>query len=135
MPARNGAWNGNNWIRRDKRLAIYLRDNFRCVYCGKNLARCAAKLRTLDHVIPVTKNGTNEADNLCTACKKCNDAKGDRTAWEYIVIIAQRRGIDADEMVINLLRLLGTPINRELGKKLLDGTLDLSDLLPKTGAK
>lgn len=28
---------GMNWIRKDKRLAIYMRDGMACVYCGLTL--------------------------------------------------------------------------------------------------
>lgn len=120
MPARNGTWNGSNWLRRDKRLAIYLRDQFRCVYCNRNLVNAKAKYRTLDHIIPVVNGGTNDETNLCTACKRCNDSKGAKTAWEYIT---------KPEVADRLRRLIATPINRILAKALLAGTVDLSDVL------
>lgn len=122
MPARNGTWNGSNWIRREKRLAIYLRDHFRCVYCDRNLARVKAKLRCLDHVIPVTKGGTNHENNLVLSCKVCNERKGDKLGTDYA---------KAPIVAARLVAQLATPINRELGKALLDGTLDLSDVLKK----
>jgi len=131
MTARNGTWHGSNWIRRDKRLAIYLRDQFRCVYCNRNLATVKAKYRTLDHIVPVTRGGDNDATNLCTACKHCNDSKGDKTAWEYLARNV-RPGGNNDLFVQRrdrLLRLIATPINRALAKALMAGTLDLSDVL------
>ena len=32
--------------------------------------------QTLDHIVPVTKGGTNDEKNLLPACHKCNSAKG-----------------------------------------------------------
>lgn len=31
---------------------------------------------TLDHIVPVSKGGTNDEDNLVTSCYKCNQEKG-----------------------------------------------------------
>ena len=73
----NKPWNGAMWIRRDKRLAIYDRDGYQCVYC---LAR--AKL-TLDHLKPRSKGGDNGERNLITACKPCNMRRGDNPWWEF----------------------------------------------------
>jgi len=131
MPARQGTWNGAHWIRREKRLAIYLRDQFRCVYCNRNLAKVKAKLRVLDHVIPVTKGGTNHESNLATCCSRCNNQKGDRVGGEFLFV---KYRTDLDKFIKfndRLNQLLKTPINRELGKRLLDGTLDLTDVLTK----
>lgn len=122
MPARQGTWNGAHWIRREKRLAIYIRDQFRCVYCDRNLARVKAKLRCLDHVIPVASGGSNSENNLVTCCKACNDRKGAQNGFHYA---------SADRVYKRLVHAVNSPINRDLGKALLDGTLDLSDVLPK----
>jgi len=60
---------GSNWCGRVKRLAIYLRDGFLCVYCDKGVN---TKVLTLDHLVPRAKGGTNAATNLVTACMECN---------------------------------------------------------------
>jgi len=62
---------GMNWIRQEKRLSIYMRDNFACLYCGKGVEE--EIILTLDHV--VHRDG-NEASNLVTACMDCNVTKG-----------------------------------------------------------
>lgn len=51
------------WIRSEKRLAIYLHD-------------AAPADITLDHVVPRSRGGSNEASNLFTACRSCNSARG-----------------------------------------------------------
>jgi 5-methylcytosine-specific restriction endonuclease McrA len=57
-------------------LTLFHRDTKTCMYCGetftlKNLSR--------DHVIPLSKGGEDKWTNLVTACKGCNNKKGDRT--------------------------------------------------------
>lgn len=58
---------------------IFKRDDYACVYCGKDERRHL----TLDHVIPQSKGGPNTWDNLVTACKKCNNEKASLTLEEY----------------------------------------------------
>jgi hypothetical protein len=58
---------------------FYLRDRYRCQYCGRHLA--PADL-TLDHVIPRSRGGLSTWENLVTACKECNHHKGDRLLSE-----------------------------------------------------
>ncbi len=74
-------WQGMNWIRQDKRLAIYLRDRFACVYCGVSLRGAAPGTLTLDHLTPRCQGGTNAAENLVTACRPCNSSRQDRD-WQ-----------------------------------------------------
>lgn len=62
-----------------KRLAILMRDRFRCQYCG--LKGTHFEL-TLDHIIPRARGGTTDPENLCAACFPCNQRKGDRTPDE-----------------------------------------------------
>jgi 5-methylcytosine-specific restriction endonuclease McrA len=69
--------NGSKWIRADKRLAIYLRDSFRCVYCCCDMHDAAPCDVTLDHVIPRADGGSNDASNLITACRACNSSRQD----------------------------------------------------------
>ncbi len=70
-------WNGAMWIRRDKRLAIYARDGFKCAYCGSSY-----KLH-LDHLKPRSCGGNHHERNLITACQRCNLRRGDNPWWEF----------------------------------------------------
>jgi len=63
------------FYRKRLRFAIFRRDGFRCRYCGSS-ASDGARL-TLEHIIPLGKGGTWEADNLLTACERCNTGKDD----------------------------------------------------------
>jgi hypothetical protein len=123
MPARNGSWNGSKWIRKDKRLAIYMRDNWRCVYCQKDLSKVRPRLRTLDHVVPVTNNGSNEHTNLVTCCKRCNDSKQDRTLDQWIKNAARRKLITQ-----RIFDQPCTPINRVRATQSLAGIIDQQSL-------
>ena len=62
---------------------LFARDRYRCQYCG----RSAADLRprealTRDHLVPLSRGGTNEWTNVVTACSPCNTRKGNRMAEE-----------------------------------------------------
>lgn len=75
---------GGNWIDKVIRLAIYLRDDFKCAYCRRKLtgSRCPFDL-TLDHLMPRALGGDHSIKNLVTACRSCNSSKGARsyTTW------------------------------------------------------
>jgi len=49
---------------------IWERDAYRCVKCER-----IQKL-TIDHIIPLSKGGTNHESNLQTLCQICNKKKG-----------------------------------------------------------
>jgi hypothetical protein len=59
------------------RRMTFERDNFTCVYCGAR-----GKSLECDHIIPVSRGGSNSQENLATACKPCNRSKRDRTPEE-----------------------------------------------------
>jgi 5-methylcytosine-specific restriction endonuclease McrA len=59
-----------------KRARVYIRDRYRCQYCGEHRH---AKDLTLDHILPRAQGGESTPANLVTACVKCNQRKGNRT--------------------------------------------------------
>lgn len=61
------------------RRNVLLRDRYTCQYCGRRLP--AHKL-TLDHVMPRSRGGPSNWENLVAACKPCNCRKGNRTPAE-----------------------------------------------------
>lgn len=56
------------------RFAVFARDNHTCQYCG---AKAPDVTLHVDHIHPVSKGGSNQSDNLITACAKCNLGKAD----------------------------------------------------------
>jgi hypothetical protein len=65
----------------DRRRRIFVRDEFRCAYCG--LVYPVEEL-TLDHVQPRMRGGDQSDGNLVTACRACNTRKGSVAAWAYL---------------------------------------------------
>ncbi len=59
-----------------KRARIYIRDRYRCQYCGEH--KSASDL-TLDHILPRAQGGASMPENLVSACVICNQRKGNRT--------------------------------------------------------
>jgi CRISPR/Cas system Type II protein with McrA/HNH and RuvC-like nuclease domain len=66
---------------RPNRVRIYKRDNNECVYCG------SSKQLTLDHVIPKSRGGGNDWNNLVTCCFSCNLRKGNKTPDEAKMVM------------------------------------------------
>jgi len=64
---------------RPTRNNIIWRDHSKCQYCANNFALSEL---TLDHVVPRSRGGKNTWTNLVACCKKCNQAKRDRTPEE-----------------------------------------------------
>lgn len=50
---------------------VFLRDRFRCQYCGEGDVKL-----TFDHVIPRSKGGQTNWTNIVAACDDCNLMKG-----------------------------------------------------------
>ena len=103
---------GSKWLRPEKRLAIYARDGFACLYCGSE------ERLTLDHLLARELGGTNDASNLVTACLTCNSSKQHATMREWFVIL-RRRGIDTKRMARNIRAHAAKPVDINLGKNLL----------------
>ena len=72
------------WIRPEKRLAIYLRDEFRCVYCLRDMHGVQPQNITLDHLNPRSNGGHNHERNLVTCCRWCNSEKQAKRWLAYV---------------------------------------------------
>ena len=59
-------------LSRSKRFNILRKCNFSCYYCGR---RAPAITLEVDHVIPISRGGTDEETNLIAACWDCNRGK------------------------------------------------------------
>jgi 5-methylcytosine-specific restriction endonuclease McrA len=68
----NEFWKPKSNIRFNRRW-VFLRDNYSCQYCFKELH---ARECTIDHVVPMSKGGKTEWHNVVTACSGCNSSKG-----------------------------------------------------------
>ena len=63
------------------KLAVYLRDEMSCVYCGRGVEDGIEM--SVDHIIPRSKYGPDTGDNLVTACKRCNTTRGNISVSEF----------------------------------------------------
>ena len=59
------------------RKNVFQRDQNCCKYCGQT-----NKKLSIDHVIPRSRGGTDNWENVITACLQCNVSKGNRTPAE-----------------------------------------------------
>lgn len=92
---------GMNWIRKEKRLAIYMRDGGRCAYCE------STEQLTLDHL---RHSGSNDATNLVTACFSCNSSKQETPLSQFCT----------DETVIRRIKeLVARPVDKKAAVALL----------------
>lgn len=75
------------------RWEIFERDKFTCRWC---FATGEGVVLELDHITPVVNGGTNDFNNLVTACHTCNAGKG---GWEpaYMPAHLQKQVNTVDE--------------------------------------
>ena len=64
-------------IHKDLSAWILKRDNFTCQYCGE-------QGYVADHVVPYSKGGKGDPDNLIASCNSCNMKKGNKSLEEFI---------------------------------------------------
>ncbi len=64
---------------------IIRRDGMRCQYCGKN-----HKILTIDHILPKSRGGKDEWENLVASCIECNNKKGNRTPEEAGMVLLSK---------------------------------------------
>lgn len=60
-------------------LAILERQNWICVYCPASIR----ERRHMDHIVPLSKGGSNNADNIQGSCPTCNMRKSDKLPEEW----------------------------------------------------
>lgn len=59
---------------------------YRCAYCGIALDRFHE-----DHVVPLTKGGTDGIENILPSCGSCNHSKSDSMLYEWIHGVHSKR--------------------------------------------
>ena len=62
----------DNHRRKITRRAVFARDGWTCQYCGSR------STLTVDHVVPKSKGGGSNWENIVASCAPCNRRKGDR---------------------------------------------------------
>ena len=63
-----------------ERSEIYIRDKGKCGICGKFIP---LNEFTIDHIVPISKGGTYDYDNLQCCCFKCNQLKSNEMPDDF----------------------------------------------------
>jgi len=64
----------------------YNRQMGKCFYCGKKVGNSYH----VDHIVPLSKGGSNGPENIAIACPTCNMSKGAKTPQEFMEQLAWR---------------------------------------------
>jgi len=120
MSARTKLNQGMNWIRKEKRLAIYLHDGLACAYCESALEDC--ERLTLDHLTPHSRGGSNDPSNLVTCCLKCNSIRADRAWQDFARDVARylNAGIKAQTIINSINKKVRSPLNVAEAKEIME---------------
>lgn len=59
-----------------------------CIYCGKPLT---ATMATIDHIIPLSRGGYTEDENLTASCEPCNKLKEALYVRDFIALYPAKR--------------------------------------------
>ena len=57
-----------------------------CTYCGDPAT-------TIDHIIPLSKGGSGERENLTPACKRCNSRKNQMSVEDFLKLLREEGGL------------------------------------------
>ncbi len=87
-------WPDNNRppIYKDFRKRLRMLLWLRCPHCHYCRTELTYEESTLDHVIPKSKGGKRNPDNVVLACKTCNNLKRSDTAEVLLRRLARMRG-------------------------------------------
>jgi 5-methylcytosine-specific restriction endonuclease McrA len=62
---------------------LFARDGYRCQFCGRSIVELRPRESlTRDHLVPLSRGGSNVWTNVVTACSPCNTRKGNRLPQE-----------------------------------------------------
>lgn len=74
---------GGNYTQKDVKRQ-YNRQYSECFYCGEKLNN----FYHVDHVVPLSRGGTNHCGNIVIACPSCNSSKSNKyiTEWKLVCV-------------------------------------------------
>jgi len=73
--------NGEFQEKISRRQSVYIRDRGICFYCNKEIKEDIDV--EIDHIIPLSRGGSDNYSNLILSCRKCNQKKLDKTSMEF----------------------------------------------------
>ena len=82
--------NSGPWINPNVRAEVFERDGWTCQLCNGPVDRDADPqsdwFPSLDHIVPQSKGGGHDADNLRTAHRWCNSIRGAEERHSYLFV-------------------------------------------------
>jgi hypothetical protein len=80
--------------------ALFARDGYLCLYCGHSFS---PRTLTRDHIVPVSRGGSNIWANVASACRNCNHRKNNRTPdeWGVELIAVPYAPCYAEHLILN----------------------------------
>lgn len=71
-------------ISKGKWHSVMMMHGYKCHWCGIGLCGDKSKFNfaTMDHLIPLSRGGTNQNSNLVPACHACNHKRGNQLPAE-----------------------------------------------------
>jgi 5-methylcytosine-specific restriction endonuclease McrA len=93
-------------LKKSKR-AIFERDHFTCQYCGGHFS---LDNLTVDHVFPKSSGGDGDWSNAVTACKACNNAKGNKTPQQAGMVLIRKPTVPRTEPYLLIRRNLSESV-------------------------
>jgi CRISPR/Cas system Type II protein with McrA/HNH and RuvC-like nuclease domain len=82
-------------ISKKLRFEIFKRDYFECQYCGSSPP---SVILEIDHILPVSQKGTNDIDNLVTACFDCNRGKSNNLLTSIPQSVSDKAELMAEKL-------------------------------------
>jgi 5-methylcytosine-specific restriction endonuclease McrA len=82
---------------KNKLKQIYNSEKNICYWCGKPIAKNEL---AIDHIIPLSKGGSNTSENITPSHKSCNNSKNNKMPWEFVKYCLET-GRELDERFVN----------------------------------
>jgi 5-methylcytosine-specific restriction endonuclease McrA len=65
------------------RQYVFERDDFQCQNCGRSTLHDPTVKLNVDHIIAITKGGSDDLSNLQTLCSRCNQQKSNHYSERF----------------------------------------------------
>jgi 5-methylcytosine-specific restriction endonuclease McrA len=82
--------------RKITRRAVFARDDWTCQYCG------ARSNLTVDHVVPRSKGGSSNWENIVASCAPCNRRKGNLLPRQVGMRLSRKPGTPSPHVFIQV---------------------------------
>lgn len=79
-------WGAEGTFTSDQLTEMLSKQDGRCPYCFKGLDKWSP-----DHMLPMSRGGSNWIENIQIICSPCNDDKNNLTHGEYLAVLDYRR--------------------------------------------